>query len=74
MNADDHTTTLALLDERRVNLAQARVRTVNQLHAVLRDLLPGGAPPQLSADQAAMLLRTVRPMRRRRKDPQGPYP
>ncbi|MDX3697598.1 transposase [Streptomyces europaeiscabiei] len=61
VNADDHTTALALLDERRVNLAQARVRTVNQLHAVLRDLLPGGAPPQLSADQAAMLLRTVRP-------------
>lgn len=42
VNADDHTTALALLDERRVNLAQARVRTVNQLHAVLRDLLPGG--------------------------------
>ncbi|KUO07288.1 IS110 family transposase [Streptomyces sp. DSM 15324] len=61
VNADDHTTALALLDERRVNLAQARVRTINQLHAVLRDLLPGGAPPQLSADQAAALLRTVRP-------------
>ncbi|WP_406131511.1 transposase [Streptomyces sp. NBC_00989] len=36
--AEDHTTALALLDERRVNLAQARVRTVNQLHALLRDL------------------------------------
>jgi transposase len=43
-----------------VNLSQARVRTVNQLHALLRDLLPGGAPGQLSADQAAALLRTVR--------------
>ncbi|MFE5096904.1 IS110 family transposase [Streptomyces sp. NPDC056638] len=61
VNVDDHTTALALLDERRVNLAQARVRTVNQLHAVLRALLPGGAPPQLSADQATALLRTVRP-------------
>lgn len=58
---EGHTTALALLDERRVNVAQARVRSVNQLHAVLRDLLPGGAPPQLSADQAAALLRTVRP-------------
>ncbi|MFC8015767.1 IS110 family RNA-guided transposase [Streptomyces cinereoruber] len=58
---EDHTTALALLDERRVNLAQARVRTVNQLHALLRDLLPGGAPAQLSADQAGALLRTVRP-------------
>jgi transposase len=60
--AEDHTTALALLDERRVNLAQAWVRTVNQLHALLRDLLPGGAPAQLSADQAAALLRTVRPV------------
>ncbi|MER6976553.1 IS110 family transposase [Streptomyces carpinensis] len=58
---EDHTTALALLDERRVNLAQARVRTVNQLHALLRDLLPGGAPTQLSADLAAKLLRSVRP-------------
>ncbi|MGD3110829.1 IS110 family transposase [Streptomyces sp. YGL11-2] len=55
VNVDDHTTALALLDERCVNLAQARVRTVKQLRAVLRDLLPGGAPPQLSADQAAAL-------------------
>ncbi|MFF4796555.1 transposase [Streptomyces sp. NPDC001276] len=58
---EDHTTALALLDERRVNLAQARVRTVNQLHALLRDLLPGGAPTQLSADLASKLLRSVRP-------------
>ncbi|MET8206163.1 IS110 family transposase [Streptomyces sp. NPDC005373] len=62
VRAEDHTTALALLDERRVNLAQARVRSVNQLHALLRDLLPGGAPAQLSADQAAGLLRTVRPV------------
>ncbi|MCW2642051.1 MAG: family transposase [Dactylosporangium sp.] len=52
---------LALLDERRVNLAQQWVRLVNQLHALLRDLLPGGAPTQLTADQAATLLRAVRP-------------
>ncbi|GGJ52789.1 IS110 family transposase [Streptomyces brasiliensis] len=58
---EDHTTALALVDERRVNLAQARVRTVNQLHALLGDLLPGGAPIQLSADLAAKLLRSVRP-------------
>lgn len=35
---EDHSTVLALLDERRVNPAQARVRVVNQLHALLRDL------------------------------------
>ena len=47
--------------ERRVNLAQARVRTINQLHAVLRDPLPGGAPLQLTASTAAALLRRIRP-------------
>lgn len=59
---EDHTTAPALVDERRVNLARARVRTVNQLHALLRDLLPGGAPTRLSADLAARLLRSVRPV------------
>lgn len=43
----------------RVNLAQTRVRTANQLHA-LRDLIPGGAPLQLSAAQAAAPQRWVR--------------
>lgn len=58
---DDATTVLALLDERRTNLATQRTRLVNQLHALLRDLMPGGAPTQLTADQAAELLRKVRP-------------
>jgi transposase len=52
---------LALLDESRANLAQSRVRLVNQLHALLRDLLAGGAPTDLSATTAAALLRRVRP-------------
>lgn len=52
---------LAVFDERRVNLAQSRVRAVNQLHALLRALLAGGAPRNLSAASAAALLRTVRP-------------
>lgn len=52
---------LAVLDERRVNLAQARVRAVNQLHALLRALLAGGAPTDLSAATAGALLRSVRP-------------
>ncbi|GGY00819.1 hypothetical protein GCM10010358_63430 [Streptomyces minutiscleroticus] len=59
---EDHTTALAPLDERRVNPARTGVRTVHQLHALLRDLLPGGAPTQLSADPAATLLRAVRPV------------
>jgi len=52
---------LAVLDERRVNLSQARVRAVNQLHALLRALIAGGAPTDLSAATAAALLRTIRP-------------
>jgi transposase len=55
------TDALALLDESRMNLAQSRVRLVNQLHALLRELLAGGAPTDLSANTAAGLLRQVRP-------------
>jgi len=61
VTGEDHTTVLALLDERRVNLAHARLRTANHLHALLRDLVPAGAPLQLTADQAVGLLRRVRP-------------
>lgn len=51
---------LALLDERRANLAAQRTRLVNQLHA-LRDLIPGGAETDLIAARAARVLATVRP-------------
>ena len=50
-----------MLDERRSNLNQSRVRAVNQLHALFRALLAGGAPTGLTAT-AAVLLRTVRPV------------
>lgn len=62
MEAEGYADALAVLDERRVNLAQSRVRAVNQLHALLRALLAGGAPTDLSANTAAALLRTVRPL------------
>jgi transposase len=61
LQAEGLTDALALLDESRTNLAQSRVRLVNQLHALLRDLLAGGAPTDLSATTAAALLRRVRP-------------
>jgi transposase len=60
LQAEGITDALALLDESRMNLAQSRVRLVNQLHALLRDLLAGGAPTDLSATTAAALLRRVR--------------
>jgi transposase len=53
---------LRLLSERRDDLAAERTRTANRLHALLRDLIPGGAKRNLTADQAAALLRGVRPV------------
>ena len=59
--AEDQTTVFALLEERRANVAAQRVRLVNQLHALLRDLVPGGAGAALTAQAASALLRSVRP-------------
>lgn len=60
--AEDMTTVLGLLDERRSNLTTQRTRLVNQLHAVFRDLLPGGAPKHLTAALASKLLIGIRPV------------
>lgn len=56
------TDALALLDERRVNLSHSRTRTVNQLHALLRELIAGGAPKSLTAAKATAALRGLRPL------------
>ena len=61
---DDLATVLGLLDERRANVVSQRTRLVNQLHALLRDLLPGGAPAGLTAAAASRLLVTIRPAAR----------
>ena len=58
---EDHTTVFAMLEERRANLAAQRVRVTNQLHAVLRDLVPGGAALAITAKSASAMLRLVRP-------------
>ena len=52
---------LRMLSERREDLIKERTRTLNRLHALLRDLLAGGAPKNLSAEKAARVLRGVRP-------------
>ena len=46
--ADDAGTVLGLLEERHANLTTQRTRLVNQLHALLRELIPGGAPADLT--------------------------
>ena len=56
------TDALALLDERRVNLSHSRTRTANQLHALLRELMAGGAPTSLTAAKATAALRGLRPL------------
>jgi transposase len=52
---------LRLLSERREDLVAERTRALNRLHALLRDLLPGGVAAKLSADRAARALRGIRP-------------
>jgi transposase len=71
VSAEDHTTVFALLEERRANLAAQRVRVAKQLHAMLRDLVPGGAELAITAKSSAAMLRSVRPAsacERTRKD------
>nr|WP_067479739.1 IS110 family transposase [Nocardia amamiensis] len=62
MYAEAHANSLALLDERRKNLSSSRTRSVNQLHALLRELLPGGVPTDLTASRVATVLRGLRPV------------
>lgn len=44
LQAEGHADAIAVFDERRVNLAQSRVRAVNQLHALLRALIAVAHP------------------------------
>ncbi|GGL47091.1 IS110 family transposase [Nocardia jinanensis] len=61
VEAEGPNTVLRMLDERRTNLTRQRTRTVNQLHAMMRELLPGGVSTDLTANQATDVLRRVRP-------------
>jgi transposase len=58
---DDATEILALLTDRRQQLVAARITTVNRLHEVLCQLIPGGAKKNLRASTARALLSSVRP-------------
>jgi transposase len=59
--ADDHKVALKLLVDRRHELVGSRSRSVCRLHRLLRELIPGGAPRELSAETATALLATVNP-------------
>lgn len=58
---DASTTALRSIVEHRDDLVKIRTQTVNRLHVVLTRLIPAGAGRELTADQAADLLRSVRP-------------
>jgi transposase len=58
---DDSVEILGMLTSRRQELVHARISTVNRLHEVLCQLIPGGAQKNLRAIRARQLLSTVRP-------------
>ena len=59
---DEELLALRLLTDRREELAKLRVQTVNRLHRLLTELIPGGANKRdLSALQAKRMLATVKP-------------
>jgi transposase len=61
VRVDDHSTVLRLLVGRYDDLVSLRTQAACRLHAVLRELVAGGAPRRLGADRAAKLLRSVHP-------------
>ncbi|NLE81240.1 MAG: IS110 family transposase [Rhodococcus sp.] len=58
---EDHTDVLRILDERRIDLVKQNGRLINQLHAIMRELLPGGIECNLDTEHAATELKRFRP-------------
>lgn len=56
---DDGVTILRILIDRRQQLVQARIATVNRLHDLLQQLVSGGVARQLSPTKARALLDTI---------------
>jgi transposase len=58
---EDQAVVLHLLTKRRQDLVAARTQTINRLHRLLMDLVPGGARRNLTAKRAAALLDQIAP-------------
>jgi hypothetical protein len=58
---DERLAVLRVLVDRRRSLGEDHTRMISQLHALLLELIPGGAKKDLSAAQAKALLAKVRP-------------
>jgi transposase len=61
VTVDDEVVALRLLSDRRSELVRSRTQTVNRCHQLLMELIPAGAPKNLSAAKAKALVATVRP-------------
>jgi len=61
LSFDEELIALRLLADRRDELSARRVQTVNRLHRLLTELIPGGAGKDLTATRAKRLLATVKP-------------
>lgn len=61
MEAEDLTTVLGMLLDRRWHLISHRHRIICRLHILLAELAPGGGSPKLTPTTAARRLRSVRP-------------
>lgn len=58
---DDELEAIRMLCDRRDELSRQRVQTVNRIHRLLAELVPGTRKKDLSAQQAKAILATVRP-------------
>jgi transposase len=61
VRVEDQAVVLHLLTKRRQDLVAARTQTINRLHRLLMDLVPGGARRNLTAKRATALLAAVTP-------------
>jgi len=58
---DDAVAVLKMLSDRRQQLVEQRIATVNRLHQLLQELIAGGASRRLTMSKARELLSSVRP-------------
>jgi transposase len=61
VGVEDQAVVLHLLAKRRQDLVAGRTQTINRLHRLLVDLVPGGARRNLTAKRAEALLAAIRP-------------
>jgi len=61
VTAEDHTAVLKVWSKRYRDLGRTRTQVACRLHAVLADLVPGGFNREITAGQAASMLKRIRP-------------